>query len=191
MLKAPTMISLTTLKAWGLAASLVASNNQSHLSDAVLTAMGTAAQETPIGSGDDGIKTMMGHEVAIAWHEGHNQDGQPHGYADGGRSFCWGQIYLVGNTRISLTDDSWAYTSDGWSGKDLVEDPMKCARVTARLIRDSVRRGPVDCPLCLYSRGPRGLPGQPAHSEAAMLSSHRVGLARRLLREIPWIIKED
>lgn len=174
-------ITITSLKAWGLAASILASHGQRHLSDAVLTGMATAAIERPLVNNDDGTRTMMAYEVALAWHEGSNSDGQPHGSNDGGNSFCWAQINLPNNQ----------HTWDGWSGKDLVEDPLKCAKAAALIIKYSASHGPVDCPLCMYARGPRGLPGQPAHVDAARLSATRVELAKRLLREVPWVELSD
>lgn len=168
------MLNIQALKSWGLAASIVASHGQRHLSDAVLTAMATKAIEMPAGSGDDGVKVMMAYEVSLAWHEGGNHDGQPPRLGpradnDGGSSFCWGQVFLPHGAR----------TWDGWTGRDLVEDPMKCAHAVVRIIRYSVERGPTDCPLCLYARGR-------VTDEARRLSERRVALARRLLRDVPW-----
>lgn len=177
------MVTIASLKAWGLAASLLASNHHARLSDAVLTGMARAAIARPITASDEGIRVMMGYEVALAWFEGHNQDGQPHGSNDGGDSFCWAQINLPHGAR----------TFDGWTGRDLVQDPDKCAMAAALIIRSSVsdRRAPADCPLCIYARGFRWVGNDAILREARGLSKHRADLARRLLREVPWREVDD
>lgn len=141
--------------------------------------MATAALDRPISDTDDGVKTMMGYEVALAWMEGGNHDGQPprlgpHADNDGGNSYCWAQIYLPNGAK----------TWDGWTGKDLVEDPVKCAKAAALIIKYSVSHGPVDCPLCLYARGR-------VTEEARRLSKHRTDLANRLLHEVLWKQEEQ
>lgn len=172
------MISLGALKAWGLAASIAASHHTKHLSDRVLEGMGQAALDNPITATDDGVRTTMAYEVALAWFEGHNEDGQPHGSNDGGNSFCWAQINLPHGAR----------THEGWTGHDLVNDPLKCATVAVRIIKQSATdtRAPIDCPLCIYARGYRWVGDPKVLAEARSLSAHRAALARRLLREVPW-----
>lgn len=169
------MITIAQLKAWGLAASILASNNQRHLSDATLDGMATAAVESPIIAGDDlAVRTMMAVEVSLAWHEAANlQDprGSGIGSSDHGQSWCWAQIYLPGGAR----------TREGWTGAELATSPLKCARVTVRLIKASLLASPScnECGLTFYARG-RDAP------EGRRLSIARMSLAHRLLREVPW-----
>ena len=153
------------LVAWGLAASLVASNGARKLSSSVLAAMADAALANPVVDGEDGPRVTMGYEVALAWFEGAN-DGRAIG--DGHNSYCWGQIYLPNGAR----------TKEGWSGPELVSDPLKCANVVVRIVHTSIAQGPSDCELCLYARG-RVTP------EARRISKHRVDLVKKLLSTVP------
>jgi hypothetical protein len=159
------MVTKMALVAWGLSASLVASHGARKLSSSVLDAMADAALENPVVVGDDGPRVTMGYEVAIAWLEGAN-DGAALG--DGRSSYCWGQIHLPHGAR----------TREGWSGRELLSDPHKCATVVVRIVRSSIVRGPADCALCLYARG-RVTP------EARRMSKHRVDLVHELLRLVP------
>lgn len=173
------MITLATLKAWGLAASILATDGKAHLADAVLDGMAVAAQANPIIASDDGRKTTMAYEVSLARFEtGGTMALNPHGSNDGGNSHCWAQIYLPNGAK----------TLEGWSGPELRADPLKCATVAVRIIKASVsdRRAPADCPLCIYARGFRWLNSPAVLAEARDLSRHRVDLAKRLLREVPW-----
>ena len=159
------MIARMALIAWGLAASVVASDGQRNLSSSVLGAMADAALANPITDSDDGVRATMAYEVALAWLEGSN-DAKAIG--DGRNSFCWGQIYLPNHAR----------TREGWLGAELVAEPVKCATVVVRLVKASITAGPIDCPLCLYARGR-------VTDEARRLSHHRGGLAEKLLRLVP------
>lgn len=159
------MISKMALVAWGLAASLVASNGARKLSSTVLSAMADAALANPLVEGEDGPRVTMGYEVAIAWIEGAN-NGRAIG--DGHNSYCWGQVYLPNG----------AHTKEGWSGRELVEDPLKCANVVVRILKTSMAMGPADCELCLYARGR-------VTDEARRMSRYRVGLVHRLLTTVP------
>lgn len=161
------MITKAQLVAFGLAASSLASGGRSHLSSRVLSAMADEALAAPLALGDDGVRLTMAVEVSLAWFEGSNQ-ANPRGSNDGGASHCWGQIYLPGGAR----------TKEGWTGAELRADPGKCAAVVVRIVKESVEKGPVDCPLCLYARG-RVTP------EARRLSKMRWELARKIAREVP------
>lgn len=153
------------LVAWGLTASLVASNGARKLSSTVLGAMADAALANPVVDGEDGPRVTMGYEVAIAWFEGANNAAA---IGDGHASYCWGQIYLPNG----------AHTREGWSGNELVDDPLKCASVVVRLVHTSIALGPADCELCLYARGR-------VTAEARRISKHRVDLVRKLLGTVP------
>lgn len=158
------MISKVALIAWGLTASLVASDGARKLSSTILSAMADAALDNPVVSGDDGPRVTMGYEIAIAWFESaHNTLV----IGDGHSSYCWGQIYLPNGAR----------TREGFSGDELVRDPAKCAKVVVRIVKTSIQAGPADCPMCFYARGR-------VSDEARRLSRHRTDMLRRLL-EVP------
>ena len=159
------MMTKLALIAWGLTASLVASNGARKLSSTVLAAMADAALENPLVEGDDGPRLTMGYEVAIAWFESANIGGA---IGDGHSSYCWGQIYLPNGAR----------TREGYSGDDLVNDAGKCAKVVVRIVKTSMQLGPSDCELCFYARG-RDTP------EARRISKHRTDLVHKLLDTVP------
>ncbi len=167
------MVTIAVLKAWGLAASLVVTNNTHHLSDQVLDGMAQAALANPIIVTDESVKTMMGIEVAIAAYEtGRQMVLDPSGSNDGGNSHCWAQIYLPNGGR----------TLEGWSGADLRHDPLKCAKVAVRLIKGSLLASPScnECGLTVYARGRDT-------EEGRSLSKNRMSLAHKLLRDVPWV----
>jgi len=158
------MISKAALIAWGLTASLVASDGARKLSSSILSAMADAALDNPVVSGDDGPRVTMGYEIAIAWFESANGTLL---IGDGHSSYCWGQVYLPNG----------AHTREGFSGDELVRDPLKCAKVVVRIVKTSIQAGPADCPMCFYARGR-------VTEEARRLSRHRTDLIKRLL-EVP------
>jgi hypothetical protein len=160
------MFTKAALIAWGLSASLVASQNQRSLSQRVLEGMADAALSNPVVDGDEGPLVTMGYEVAIAWFEsGHRGNA----IGDGHASFCWGQIYLPNGAR----------TREGFTGDDLVNEPSKCARVVVRLVKASMANGPSDCELCFYARGR-------VSDEARRISAHRTDLVHKLLTTVPF-----
>jgi hypothetical protein len=168
------MITLAALKTWGATAALaiIAKNPGYHPpTDAVLEGMAHWAIHDPLVEGsDDVIKSMMGIEVAVSWFEGKFML-DPIGSNDGGMSHCWAQIYLGHNGR----------TREGYTGYQLRTDPMKCAQVAVRLIKASLLASPAcdECGLTVYARGRDT-------DEGRALSRNRMGLAHRLLREVPW-----
>ncbi len=68
-----------------------------------------------------------------------------HGTNDFGKSWCMGQIYLGVKTVPDpdhpgqSVDDSWNRTEEGWSGRDLVQDRVKCVVSTINMARKSMR----------------------------------------------------
>lgn len=152
-----------TLAEWIIAASVLASSGQRKISPRTAEAMATAA---------DGDYAMAAIEVSLAWFEGANlQDprGSGIGNSDHGQSWCWGQVYLPGNGR----------TVEGWTGPQLAEDPLKCARVVVRLVKQSMLASPAcdGCGLTVYARGRDT-------EEGRRLSRARMALAQRLMREV-------
>ncbi len=76
---------------------------------------------------------------------------------DGGRSVCAFQIFN--------------------GSKALLEDPIECARVGVRMLRESRRMDPTS-PLSFYARGPRY-----KSDEAKRISMDRMALAARLMKQ--------
>lgn len=171
------MIAKAALSTWIIAAGLLSTNGARTFSRDVADGMAEAAIASG-GERDNLVRTLASLEVAIANFEtGRQMVLDPKGSNDGGLSHCWGQVYLATPT---------TRTAEGWLGSELRTDPLKCATVVVRLLRASIVRGPENCPLCVYARGPRGLPGGSEHAWAKEASDHREALARRLLREVPW-----
>lgn len=169
------MITKTALSAWIVLASSSATHGARSLPVDVADAMADAAIVD--ARNDNVARTIASLEVGIAFYEtGGQMVLDPKGPNDGGRSHCWGQVYLPPPAR----------TIEGWTGAELRTDPVKCATVVVRLLKASIGASPVDCPLCVYARGPRGLPGGAEHAWAQRASNARESLARRLLHEIPW-----
>ena len=163
------MIARAALIAWALAASLAASHGTKSLERRVAEGMVDAAVANPLTPTERGIRTTLAIEVSLAWLEGGNR---LDALGDHGGSFCWAQINLPGGSK----------TLEGWTGRELLVDANKCATVAVRLIRQSVTAGPADCELCVYARGGQW---RVVERQARALSDHRVGLARRLLRDVP------
>ena len=84
------------------------------------------------------------------------------GWNDYGRSWCMGQINLGRKKREDpqrpghWIEDSPLMTPEGWSGRDLCQDRMKCLKTTIRVMRGSVRacrRLPMQERLAAYAAG--------------------------------------
>lgn len=159
------------LSAWVTRASSHASGGQRHLSQPVADAMAEAALANPILAEDRAIMSVASIEVSLAWYEtGGQLVNDPSGSNDHGNSACWAQVYLPNGAR----------TLEGWTGAELRADPKKCARVAVRLIKASLLSSPTcnGCGLVTYARG-HDTP------EARRLSQTRMGLAERLMKEVP------
>lgn len=170
------MIARASLLVWALKAAALASHGQRELAADVAGAMVDAAIANPLTSTDEGLRTTLAIEVALAWWEtGGQLVLDPKGPNDGGRSHCWAQIYLANGAR----------TLEGWTGLELRTDAAKCATVAVRIIKASVVASPVcdGCELVMYARGRDT-------AEARALSRHRVALAKRLIREVPLEVAE-
>jgi len=109
------------------------------------------------------------------------------GYNDHGRSWCMGQINL-GKKLVPITDDSgetvgWRWDSAssvyGWTGRELVEDRVKCARATIRALRRSVsacRHLAYNKRLAAYMRG------KCSSEEGQWISEVRMRIFRRKVK---------
>src|ERR1700733_1517308 len=83
------------------------------------------ANETPVFTGDNAReKTALLMASIASFESGYRadvDDGRTTG--DHGRSYCLMQVQVVGQT------------SEGWTGKDLVTDRLKCFRAALKRIR--------------------------------------------------------
>lgn len=169
------------LTAWILAAMTLAWTLTSKLvgptpSD-IAAAIATASIEKPLFSGGDGARQGAALMVAISRFESGNRQvpGDCHGLKPGDArcgkldaehaptSFCFMQVHLPNGAK----------TAEGWTGAELLADPLKCARAAREIIRRSIKASPADVPLLQYA-GTRRLAGQ------------RFDLAKRLFREVPF-----
>ena len=86
------------------------------------------------------------------------------GWNDFGRSWCMGQINLGRKRRPDphpdrkgqWIEDSPTMTPEGWSGRELCQDRMKCLKTTLRIMRQSIRacrKLPFEERLAAYAAG--------------------------------------
>lgn len=175
------------LSAWILKAALFASVHTGGtvpvpLPPAFADAIAAESIAAPLFTGADGDRQTAALVASLAWFEGGNNPSaigdckipDPHpGWhpctaARIPQSFCALQVYLPGGAK----------TAEGWTGADLLADPVKCVRAGLRIVKASIvgdRSG--TCPLCLYARGRDT-------AEARILSGHRMLLAHRLFTEV-------
>lgn len=161
------MVTPAQLAPWIVAASVVTSSGQRKLTQRTAEAIAQEAIANPIAATDDGILRTASIVVALAWFEGANREDAVN---PSRTDWCFGQINLPGGAK----------TAEGWTGPELAADPVKCAKVTIRIIKASLLASPA-CDLCglvVYARG-RDTP------EGRRLSANRMGLARRILLAVP------
>ncbi len=165
-------MTVATLTAWIIAASLVASGGARKLTVAVAEGMAEAAMATRFVDADERpIYALAAIEVSLAWFEtGGQLELDPRGSNDNGASHCWAQVYLPNGGR----------TAEGWTGAELRRDPKKCATVAVRLIKASMLASPAceGCALTVYARGRDT-------AEGRALSQRRMALAKKLVTDTP------
>jgi hypothetical protein len=160
---------MSTLFAWVVAASSLLAPTRQHdqLADAIAS---RAEAEAPLFKGDDDRRRTSALLVAIAFREsslraaavGDHVRGKP-------TSFCAFQLNLP-----------WgAKTAEGWTGADLLEDPVKCVTAAIHMLRISMRVCPA-YPFAWYAAGPTGC----ASPRAQRISRDRMAIAQRLLRDV-------
>lgn len=139
---------VTAMRAW----VPVAGGGEKEATEARYTAIATdalevARAEEALFKGQDGeLKTAV-QLLAIARYESDFlatvDDGRKRG--DGGKSWCLAQVLFPGdNAHRSLVVENGKYrwskdASEGWTGKDLVEDRKKCFTAALAIVRDSYR----------------------------------------------------
>jgi hypothetical protein len=160
---------MSVLVAWVVAASSLLAPNRPH--DALATAIATRAEaEAPLFKGDDDRHKTSALLVAIAFREsslradavGDHVAGKP-------TSFCAFQIHLPFGAK----------TDEGWTGRDLAEDPDKCVTIAMRMLRQSMRMCAAH-PLAFYASGPSGC----ENPRAQRISRDRLAIAQRLVRDV-------
>lgn len=160
---------MSALFTWVLAASslLAPTRQHDHLAQAITTRV---EAEEPLFKGDDDRRRTSALLVAIAFREsslradavGDHVAGKP-------TSFCAFQMHLPwGRT-----------TAEGWTGAELLEDPVKCVTAAMRMLRVSMKVCP-SSPLAWYAAGPAGCESP----RAQRISRDRMAIAQRLVRDV-------
>jgi len=158
-----------TLLAWVLAASSTLAPGRSHdrLAEAITNRV---EAEAPLFRGDEDKHRTAAFLVAIAFREsslhadavGDFRNGKP-------TSFCAFQVH------------TWdGKTTEGWTGRDLAEDPDKCVTVAMRMLRQSMKMCP-EHPLAFYAEGPKGC----SSVRGQRISRDRLAVAQHLVRVVP------
>jgi hypothetical protein len=160
---------MSVLFTWVVTASTLLAPARQH--DRLAEAIATRVEaEDPLFKGDDDRHRTAAFLVAIAFREsslradavGDHVGGKP-------TSFCAFQVHLP-----------WSHkTSEGWTGRDLIEDPDKCVTAALHMLRDSIRACPA-YPLASYAEGPGGCES----GRAQRISRDRMAIAQRLLRDV-------
>jgi len=99
------------------------------------------------------------------------------GWQDHGRSWCMGQHNLGLKMLPGGGYDSAERTSEGWSGRDLVQDREKCIRATLHAARRSFSSTPglpLDYRLVIYAAG------NATSEDGRNKSERRIRLAKKL-----------
>lgn len=76
-----------------------------------------------------------------------------------------------------------ARTEEGWTGEDLVEDPVKCVTVGFRMLRNSMRMCPSH-PVAFYAEGVDKRACSSARAQR--ISNDRMFIAQKLVKEVQW-----
>jgi len=129
--------------------------------------------ERPIFGGEEGRLKTLSLMLAIASMESGFEaavdSGEKRG--DSGSSWCFMQIHLPGDSRITLSKDFYGYAGKGWNGRDLVNDRKKCFRAGLHIARESFT---ICRNLSVYSSG------KCRRDDSEPKARHRVARAREL-----------
>jgi hypothetical protein len=176
---------IESLTVWVLAAMAVAWSLTSKLPGAapkdIAAAIATVSAEKPLFSGPDGDRQTAALMAGIARYEsgfrqvyGDCKD-KPPGWPGCGKveretavptSFCFMQVHLPNGAK----------TAEGWTGEDLMADPLKCARAAREIIRVSIKASPPGQPLLQYAG-------------RATEATRRFELAQKLFKMVPFTIR--
>lgn len=167
---------MTPLLAWVLAACQALAPGRSHerLAEAIASRV---ESEAPLFKEDEDKKKTASFLIAIAFRESSlKADVTGDKVAGTPTSFCAYQIHLPFGAK----------TAEGWTGKELIDDPHKCVTTAMNMLRQSFRACPA-YPLAWYAEGPRGCQSE----RAQRISRDRLSIAQRLVKEIPQPEDED
>lgn len=159
---------------WLLAAMLHLAPNRDHV--ALANAINSVVQaQAPLFKDDATKQRTAALLTAINFREGSLRPAIKGDKDKAGNftSFCSMQIHLPFGAK----------TAEGWTGEELVEDPVKCITVGMRMLRESMRMCP-KYPVAFYAEG-RDISTCDS-SRAQKISNDRMFLAGRLVKEIRW-----
>lgn len=158
-------------KAWSLTSPIMGPTPHD-----IAEAIATACSEKPLFAGADGWRQSAALEAALSRYESGNRQvpgdckglrpGDPQCGKDPAhppQSFCFLQVFLPNGQR----------TAEGWTGEELLRDPLKCARAGREIIRRSIVAGPPGEPLKVYAGSSR-------------LGATRFNLAKQLYQLVPF-----
>lgn len=160
---------------WLLAAMLHLAPNRDHA--ALANAIDQVVQaQVPLFKNDVNKQRTSALLVAINFREGSLQPAIKGDKDKRGNftSFCSMQIHLPFGAK----------TSEGWTGDELVEDPVKCITVGMRMLRESLRMCPRH-PVAFYAEGKSIATCD--SPRAQKISNDRMFIAARLVKEVRWV----
>lgn len=160
---------MSTLLPWILAASASLAPARPH-DDLAGAIAAVVDSETPLFRDDVDRKKTAALLVAVAFREsslraaavGDHVGKKP-------TSFCAFQINLPWGRK----------TSEGWTGEELTQDPLKCATTAFHMLRASMKSCSAH-PLAWYAAGPLGC----TSPRAQRISRDRLALAARLVKTV-------
>lgn len=162
------------LATWLLAAATSLSPNRNHeaLTQAIEKVL---TDQAPLFAKDENRQRSAALLLAINFREGSlipniKGDKDKRGNFT---SFCSMQIHLPYGAK----------TEEGWTGEELVEDPVKCITVGVRMLRISMKVCPKH-PVAFYAEG---VDQRTCDSvRAQRISNDRMFLAQRLVKGVQW-----
>lgn len=178
---------MQALTAWILLAMALAWSLTSKIPGPVppdiAKALAEASIERPLFAGASGDRQSAATMEGIARYESGNRQvygdckdkppgwpgcgkdaGARLGEPNGPTSFCFMQIHLPNGAK----------TAEGWTGEDLMKDPLKCARAAREIIRRSILASPAGEPLLQYAG-------------TAREAKRRWDLAQKLFKLVPEV----
>jgi hypothetical protein len=102
-----------------------------------------AATMTGIARFESGFRQVYGDckDKPPGWPGCGKEPGARVGEPNGPQSFCFMQVHLPNGAK----------TAEGWTGEDLMADPLKCAQAAREIIRKSILASPAGKPLLQYA----------------------------------------
>ncbi len=161
---------------WLLAAMLSLSPKRDHkvLADAIVKVV---MEQGPLLKDDESGQRTAAILTSINWREGSLIPTALGDYEDKKNkerptSYCSMQINLPGGAK----------TPQGWTGKDLTADPVKCVTAGYFMVRASFKACPT-YPLAHYAEGGTSSCDS---GRAQRISRDRMWVAQNLIKKVPW-----